>query len=124
MSEIRTEKVVVTTAGEDAAATGSASSTVMHGYLLDIYFDFHASAPSTTDTTVAYNEPDLGNIIVLTDTKTDGLYPVRVQAKDNTGSAITGVYEMYPLNGGVTVSVAGANALTGCVTVYLRYLGL
>lgn len=115
------EIVYVTTAGVAGSATGSSTSHELDGYLESIYFDFHASCPATADTTVAFATRG-GNIIVLTNTATDVLHAPVKQACDATGTAIPGAYVNHVLNQPLTVSVAQADALTNCVTVYIRYV--
>lgn len=122
MAEVAQETIRVTTTGSAGSATGSASSGALSGFLLDCFFDFHASAPATTDTTVAYDEPDNGAIIVLTNTATDALHAPRKQASDSAGAAISGIYDLLPLNGRLTVSLAGSDPLTDAVVVRVRYL--
>jgi hypothetical protein len=123
MSEICIEKVSVTTTGSAGAATGSGNTAVMHGYLLDVYLDYHASAPgATTDVAITYSAPAFGTLVTNSDSVTDVLLTPRVQACDSTATAISGVYEMYPLNGRLTVTVSQSNALTDCVVAYVRYL--
>lgn len=124
MSQIAQETVTVTTTGSAANATGSGTSTALTGFLLDIFLDYHASAPATTDVTIAYDEPDNGNITVYSNSATDVLLMPRKNAVDVAGAAVSGVYDLYPLNGRVTVSVAGSDALTNCVTARIRYLAL
>lgn len=118
---VSTVTLAVTTTGSSGSATGTAVSPAINGFLLDLYFDFHASAPATTDVTVSYTTPADGNIIVLTNTNTDVLHMPRKQASDNAGAAISGVYDCYPVDGTLTVSVAGCDALTAAVTVRARY---
>jgi hypothetical protein len=65
--------------------------------------------------------PTAGNVLVVTSSATDGLYPVRVQAKDAAGAAITGVYDYFPVNGILTVAVAQGDD-PGSVAVTIRYL--
>jgi len=89
--------------------------------LLDVYLDYHGSAPATTDVTIAFGTRG-GNLLVVTDNKTDGLYHPRAKPVDNANGAITNAHDKFGLNDGVTVSVAGADALTDCVVAYLRYL--
>jgi hypothetical protein len=122
--QIEQEVVRVTTTGSAGSATGTASSGAINGFLLDVYLDFHASAPATTDTTIAFDEPDLGNILVVTNSATDALYAPRKQASDSTGAAISGSYDLYPVNGNISVSVGGSDALANAVVVRLRYLRL
>ena len=122
LSEIATETLTVTTTGGAGSATGSAVSGALNGFLLDVYLDFHASAPATTDTTLAYTSPANGNILVITNSATDALHAPRKQASDAAGAAVSGVYDLYPLNGTITLSVAQSDALTGAVTARVRYL--
>jgi hypothetical protein len=119
---IAQETISVTTTGSAGSATGTGRSGALSGFLLDVYLDFHASSPATTDTTIAYDEPDNGNILVVTNSSTDALHAPRKQVSDSAAAAIDGVYDLYPLNGNVTVALAGCDALTAAVVVRLRYL--
>lgn len=130
MDKIKTTKIAVTTTGVAGSATGSTTSDAMYGMLLDIRFDFHASAAATQDTTVAYaafydengvSIPTFGNIIVLTNVNTDGTYAPRQDYHDDAG-AVMGQQPCFPLNGPLTVSVAQGDALTDCVIAYVRYM--
>lgn len=121
--EICQEIVKVTTTGSDGSATGSATSAVLKGLLLDIYLDFHASAPNTTDTTVVFAERG-GNILVVSNSVTDGLFHPRAKPVDNANAAITNAHDKFALNGRITVSLADCNALTNAVVAYIRYLRL
>lgn len=121
MARVVTEVVKVTTTGENGSAAGSAISGVLNGLLLDIYLDFHASAPATTDTTVSYTDRG-GNIVVVTSSATDVLLAPRVKPVDNANSAIANAHDKFALDGRLTVTLAQANALTDCVTAYIRYL--
>ncbi len=119
--EIVTTKVAVTTVGSAGSATGSATSDLINGYLLDVYLDFHGSAPATTDVTIAYATRG-GNIIVVSNTATDVLHQPLKQASDVAGAAISGVYNPYVLDDKLTVSVAQCDALTNAVVAYIRAL--
>lgn len=119
---VATTTVKVTTTGSAGSATGTGTSQVINGFLLDIYFNFHASAPATTDTTVALATPALGNIIVLTSTATDVLHAPRKATSDAAGAAITGGYDLFPVNGTISVALAQADALTDAVVCTIRYL--
>lgn len=114
-----TYSVAVTTTGSAGSATGNGTSETMLGYLVDVFLDYHASAPSTTDVTIAFATRG-GNILVATDTNTDTLFHPRVKAVDSAGAAITNSHDHVLLNQAVTVSVAGADALAPCVTAYIR----
>lgn len=122
MSEIITKTCTITTTGTAGNATGSGTIAGVNGFLLDIYLNFHASAPNTTDTTIAYDEPDLGNVLVVANSATDGRYYPRAQACDAAGAPLAGVYEHLPISGGLSIAVAGCDALAGAVVVTVRYL--
>jgi hypothetical protein len=121
MSEICQEVVKVTTTGDAGSATGSGNTGVMSGFLLDIHLDFHASAPASTDVTIAFAERG-GNVLAVANANTDALYTPRVKPVDNANSAITDAHDKFPLNGRLSVAVAGSNALTDAVTAYIRYV--
>ena len=121
--EIVTERVAVTTTGVAGSATGSGTSSAINGLLMNIYLDYHASAPATTDVTVAYATRG-GNVLAVSDNATDGLYHPRAKPVDNANTAITDAHDKFALNDALTVSVAQSDALTDCVVAYIRYLRL
>lgn len=119
MSRIEHQKVNVTTTGAAGAATGSADSVIINGLLLDIFLDYHASAPATTDVTIS--DPVFGNLVVKSNNATDCKLVPREQVCD--GLAVdTGLYDLIPINGKLTVSVAQADALTDCVVATIRWM--
>lgn len=120
---IKQERVSVTTAGADGAATGSAYSQAFSGVILDIALDFHASAPATTDTTISEESPFSRNLLVVTSSVTDAVFPVRGATYDAAGAAVSGVVDNYVINGRVLVSLAQCNALTNAVVATIRYVG-
>lgn len=120
---IKQERVAVTTTGSSGSATGSAYSPAFSGIVIDIALDYHASAPATTDTTVAEESPFARNLLVATDSNTDKVYPVRGATYDSAGAAVSGVVDNYVINGRVLVSVAGCDALTNAVIATIRYVG-
>lgn len=111
----------IDTSGSSGSATGSATIAVpAWGYLEWIYIDYHASAPATTDVTIAHaGTPPGGNILVRSDSKTDGIFYPRGAACDAAASAITNSAVRISVGGSVTVSIAQCDALTGAATVYL-----
>lgn len=123
MAEIGMETVKVTTTGSAGSAVGNSTSKPMNGFILDIYLDFHASAPgATTDTTVSLQSPSLGNILVVTNSATDVLVTPRAKPVDNANAAITNAHDKFPVNGTVKVALAQCDALTDAVVAYIRYL--
>lgn len=121
MSEIVTEKVAVTTTGSPGSASGSAVAPSMNGVLLSVYVEYHASAPVTTDLTIAYQNRG-GTILALSNNATSGLYCPVKQTCDNVGAAVSGVYQNYPLGDALTVVLAQCDALAAAATVYFTYL--
>jgi hypothetical protein len=119
MSQIAYETIKVTTAGGAGAAVGSAETVPIQGFLLDVFIDYHATAPATTDVTIS--DPVFGNLLVVSNNKTDGKYAPREPNCDAAGAA-NGLYDLIPINSKLTVSVAQADALTDCVVVTLRYM--
>jgi len=114
-------KVAVTTTGNDASATGSATLDGLCGFLLDVYFDFGSTCPASTDTTIAYTTQG-GNLLVITDSATDVLLAPRQKLVDNANGAIADSYALFPINQALTISLAGSNALAPAVTVYFRIM--
>lgn len=117
---INTYKVEVTTVGADASAVGSGyTDLAIRGYLVDIYLDYDATAPGTTDVTITDNE--IGHsLLVVSNNATDGMFSPRSKPVDNANAAITNAHDRFSINGKIKVAVAGANALDPCVTAYIR----
>ena len=114
-----TKMTKITTTGADGAAVGTGVISGLTGYLTDIYIDYHASAPSSIDVTVAYADRG-GDILVVSNNNTDGMYCPRKQNCNSAGAAISGDYDRYVIDGNLNISIAQADALTACVTVYVR----
>ena len=62
-----------------------------------------------------------GNILVVSNNVTDGMYAPRQTEHDNAASSL-GAGGFYPLDGPLTVSVAQSDQLSPAVTAYIRYL--
>lgn len=116
---ISTYIVPVTTTGSAGSATGSADTPLLTGELLDVYLDFHASAPATTDTTIAFSTRG-GNVLAVANSATDGMFHPRCKPVDNANAAITNAHDKFFLNDKLTVSLAQCDALTAAVTAYIR----
>jgi len=119
MSEIAVMKVSITTAGSAGSAIGSGSTIPINGYLLDVYLDYHPSCPATADVTIA--DAVFGNVIVKSNNASDVWLSPRKQTCDQA-SVDTGLYDLIPLNGALTISVAQADALTACVVAHIRWM--
>ena len=119
MSEIFIVTVPVTTSGGAGAATGSGATILVHGFLLDVFLDYHASCPNTADVTIS--DAVFGNIVVKSNNATDIWLAPRKQTCD-VAAADTGSYDLVPVNGPLTVSVAQADALTNCLVATLRFM--
>ena len=124
--QILSQQVSVTTTGSAGSASGSATSEAMHGFLLDVYLNYHASAPgATTDVVLAHVDPTMGNILTVSDNATDGRYVPRETVQTIAGATSDpDGYDRIALNGKVTVSVAQSDALTGAVVATIRWLAL
>ncbi len=117
MSEIFTQKIVVDTAGADGAAVGSEVTMIVHGFLLDVLIDYDAGAPATTD--VVITDETFGALLTQSDNATKVWLTPRKQSCDQS-AADTGLYELIPVNGVLTVSVAQCDELTAAVSVTIR----
>lgn len=111
--------VAVTTTGSAGSATGTGTLVTPSGWIEWLRYDFHASAPATTDVTLSYADtPPGGTIHATTDTATDVTVFPRATCVNSANSAITNSYTRWPAGEPITVSVAQSDALTACVTVY------
>ena len=115
------EEITVTTTGSSGSATGTEYSNVVTGYLLDLAVNYHASAPATTDITITGGQGE--TLYSKSNSATDtAILPIRQQATDNTGAAISGAYVNMPVTGKITVTLAQCDALTGAAVVTVRIL--
>jgi hypothetical protein len=115
--------VQVNTTGADGAAVGSETSDweLQPCVLETIKVDYHASAPVTTDVTIS-EAGGLGRVLLtLTNVKDDGWYYPRHTTHDDSGADV-GSRMPYILEGAITVSVAGCNALAPAVNVRLQVI--
>ncbi len=119
MSEIAYQKIAITTAGGAGAAVGSGTSLPIMGFLLDVYLDYDAAAPATTDVTIS--DAIFGNVLVKSNNATDGWYAPRKQSCD-PAAADTGAYELIPLSGPLTIAVAECDAITDAVVATIRWM--
>ncbi len=119
MTQIGIHTVSITTAGGDGAAVGSGTTIPINGFLLDVFLNYHASAPATTDVTIS--DPTFGNLVVKSNNATDIWIAPRKQSVD-TAAADTGIYELIPLNGPLTIALAQCNALTAALVATVRFL--
>jgi hypothetical protein len=119
MSEIFSQQVSITTTGSAGSATGSGTAIGINGFLLDVYLNYHASAPATTDVTIS--DPTFGTILVRGNTITDAWHMPRKETCDSTGAG-TGMYELIPVNDTLTISVAQCNALTDALVATVRWI--
>jgi len=110
--------IKVSTTGSDASATGSLVTALPYSELLAAYFNFHASAPSTTDTTLSSpGDPVSVTLLTITNSATDAWVYPSIQMDDNTASAITGTYVPALIHGNLLVELAGSDALTDALTL-------
>ncbi len=118
---INTVTASVTTTGADGSAAGVGYTEAFSGYLLDIYYDFHASAPNTTDVAVT-QEGRTGNVHATSNTVTDVWVHPRASLVTTANAAITDGNGLIPVNGRLAFTIAQANALTNCLVATIRYV--
>ena len=110
--------VKVSTTGSDASATGSLVTALPYSELLAAYFNFHASAPASTDTTLSSpGDPVAVTLLTITNSATDAWVYPSIQMDDNTASAVTGAYVPALIHGNLLVELAGCDALTEALTL-------
>ena len=110
--------IKVSTTGSDASATGSLVTALPYCELLAGYFDFHASAPASTDTTLSSpGDPVALTLLTITNSATAAWYYPSLQMDDNAGAAITGAYVPALIHGNLLVELAGCDALTDALTL-------
>lgn len=119
--QLRTYSATITTTGSAGSATGTGTITgVRPGFLEWVAYDFHASAPATTDVTGTGASDALPPSLLLftsTNSATDALTFPRGAPVNTGGTAITNAHARIPIAGNIAVSVAQCDALTGAVVV-------
>ncbi len=113
---LKTYTTTVATTGAAGSATGSAT-LYMQGIIRQVHLDFHADAASTTDTTISFAAPSVGNILVVTNSKTDAVYRPKLRAVDNSADTVGVNYGDFYVNGKVTVSLAQCDELPQAINV-------
>lgn len=112
--------VLVTTTGTAGAATGTADSEPIHGEIVAVKLDYHASAPVTTTVDLDELGGAARKILDKAASNTDVVHYPRVLMQGITGADLTAWYERHVLAGRkVRVTVALSDALTGAVTATL-----
>lgn len=114
--------ISVVTTGADGSASGSNTSHKFQpGTMLEaIQIDYHASAPgATTDITVTEADGLERTLLSVTNSATDGTYYPRHGTHDTDGSDSSGA-DLFIVEGALTVSVAGCNALDPAVQVSIQ----
>ena len=115
---IERHTIKVSTTGSDASATGSLVVALPYCELLAGYFNFHADAPASTDTTLSSpGDPVSVTLLTITNSATDAWVYPSIQLDDNTASAITGAYIPARIHGNLLVELAGCDALTDALTL-------
>ena len=119
--ELRRYEVTITTTGSAGSATGSETITVAPpGYIEWVDYDFHASAPATTDVTgtMAAGANPPGEVVFTSpNSATDVLQFPRAAAVNLAGTAITNSHVPVLVSGALAIAVAQCDALAGAVVV-------
>lgn len=97
----------------DGSGAGTVTSTrIINGLLMAIKVVQGATPKSTSVTTVTISDGVTSQTLLITpaaSTASKWYYP-RVLEQDTSGADITGQYTLLPLNGAVTIALAGGNA--------------
>lgn len=128
MATIETFALAVTTTGSAGSASGTAVSPAFPNGadVLRVYWDYHASAPATTDAAL-YDTTlgaTLGAIDALANSVTDAVRYPRVDNFHNTSGASLSANEAteeyhVPAGGTLTASLAQSDALTNAAICYV-----
>lgn len=118
---LNSQKFSIDTTGTAGTATGSAETDVVRGRVVRVDFDFHASAPATTDVTIVENNTlRPKTVVALTNANTDTVVYPTVQLTDTAGTPVA-AFESIPVYDTLTISVAQCDALTAAVQVEIFY---
>jgi hypothetical protein len=130
MARVMVQTVKVTTTGSNGSATGNSdTANVVAGRILKLVIDYHASAPASTDITIATKsgtQPIQETIYTKTDSATDAIVYPRVTVCNNAGTAAVAgdnLWDNYVVSCLINVALAGSNALTNAVIVDIYYEG-
>jgi hypothetical protein len=116
---IHSYKISVATAGAAGSAVGSGTSTrPVNGRLLAVYIDY-TSQPATTDVTITSTLPTQ-TLLTVTDANTDAWFYPRVLLDSTVGADLTAIYDAFPVDGYVSVAVAGGDAGSVDVTLLVE----
>lgn len=118
-------RLAVTTTGGAGSASGdnTTSGKGIRGALMSVRLDYHASAPgASTDLTITEIGGAGRTLLTLTNTATDGEYPIRIAETGTTGTALA-TYTPILLDGvQLKVALAQCDALTDAVVAYFYIL--
>ena len=111
--------VTVTVTGTAGSATGSGATTVpVYGKLYAVHLDYIDQA-ATCDVTVTTGSP-AQTLLTVTNANTDAWFYPRVQVDSDAGAPIADEYDVAPVSGYVTVSVAQSNAGSVVATLLIE----
>ena len=113
----KVESISVTTTGAAGSAAGTTTTGYSYfGYIKAIKLNYHADAPATTDVTITTATAPAITICTATNAVTDIWRFPRIKVEDNAGTA-QNQWVPTPIADMITVTVAQADALAGCVVV-------
>lgn len=122
---VKAYPIRVTTEGSAGAAVGSGyTEGPVRGEVLGVRLNFHGSTPATADTTLKTKGDSAAsyNLLVVTNSATDGYFAPRVLPVTAANVAFTDAAAPYVVDDYLELAVAGADALTDAVVghVYVR----
>lgn len=123
---VKKQTIKVTTTGSAGSATGTTTWTRGRpGIVRFVKFDFHASAPATTDVTIKADSSTGQTLFTVTNSATDiDPKPVGMPGVDEGNAALAATDASsggFPFSTGLYVSVAQSDALTDAVQVDVWY---
>lgn len=120
MSKSHEVLLKVNTTGGAGVSAGTATSEPITGFIEDVFIDYDAAAPATTDLNIKENGSLGRTLFTFTNNKTDKTFSPRVLKQDATGADITGVYGRIFLAGvTLTVTLAQCDDLSPAVAVHV-----
>ena len=107
---IRKQQVTVTTAGANGSATGSGTTAKpLNGRLLAVHIDY-TGEPATCDVTIATVGTPVRTLLTKSDSATDAWVYPRVLVQGVTAADLTAIYDTFPIDDYLSVSVAQGDA--------------
>lgn len=118
MGNLYQDQWTVTVTGAAPSGSGSQAGPGggVEGLLYGVHLDYGSGITTTTDVTLTVGSPEM-TVFVKSDNATDGWFYPSVQLTGSTGSAVSGAYERFAVQGSLTAAVGQSSTGTLTVTV-------